>query len=55
MRGTARVASHNVVAEAGRVRQLIGLAGQFAAVDSHLTGRENITCLGFRIKLSNGH
>lgn len=44
--GTARVAGHDVVAEAGRVRQLIGLAGQFAAVDDHLTGRENITMIG---------
>ncbi|WP_144127943.1 ATP-binding cassette domain-containing protein [Catellatospora sichuanensis] len=44
--GTALVAGHDVVAEAGRVRQLIGLAGQFAAVDDHLTGRENITMIG---------
>jgi ABC-2 type transport system ATP-binding protein len=28
------------------VRQHIGLAGQFAAVDAHLTGRENLTMVG---------
>jgi daunorubicin resistance ABC transporter ATP-binding subunit len=44
--GTARVLGHDVVAEAGRVRTLIGLAGQYAAVDENLTGRENIYMVG---------
>ncbi len=44
--GTARVLGHDVVAEAGRVRSLIGLAGQYAAVDENLTGRENIFMVG---------
>jgi ABC-type multidrug transport system ATPase subunit len=35
-----------VVAEAARVRSLIGLAGQYAAVDENLTGRENIFMVG---------
>jgi ABC-type multidrug transport system ATPase subunit len=35
-----------VVTEAGRVRSLIGLAGQYAAVDENLTGRENIFMVG---------
>jgi daunorubicin resistance ABC transporter ATP-binding subunit len=44
--GAARVLGHDVVAEAGRVRSLIGLAGQYAAVDENLTGRENIFMVG---------
>ena len=38
--GTARVGGHDVTREPGRVRELIGLTGQFAAVDEELTGRE---------------
>jgi ABC-type multidrug transport system ATPase subunit len=44
--GSARVLGHDVVTEAGRVRSLIGLAGQYAAVDENLTGRENIVMVG---------
>jgi daunorubicin resistance ABC transporter ATP-binding subunit len=44
--GTAQVLGYDVVAEAGRVRSLIGLAGQYAAVDENLTGRENIFMVG---------
>ncbi|HLK76117.1 MAG TPA: ATP-binding cassette domain-containing protein [Streptosporangiaceae bacterium] len=44
--GTARVAGHDVVQEPGRVRELTGLAGQHAAVDDDLTGRENLFILG---------
>ena len=44
--GTARVAGHDVVREAPRVRAEIGLAGQFAAVDDLLTGRENLELVG---------
>ncbi|MGH9019205.1 MAG: ATP-binding cassette domain-containing protein, partial [Acidimicrobiales bacterium] len=44
--GTARVLGRDVVAEAGTVRSLIGLAGQYAAVDENLTGRENIVMVG---------
>src|ERR1700740_1068987 len=43
--GTARVAGHDVVREPGRVRELTGLAGQHAAVDDDLTGRENLFIL----------
>jgi ABC-2 type transport system ATP-binding protein len=35
-----------VVADAPRVRAVIGFAGQFAAVDPNLTGRENLTLIG---------
>src|SRR5271168_3846257 len=40
--GHASVLGHDVVAEADTVRRIIGLAGQYAAVDENLTGRENI-------------
>jgi ABC-2 type transport system ATP-binding protein len=44
--GRATVLGLDVVADAARVRQVIGLAGQFAAVDPNLTGRENLTLIG---------
>ncbi|MBS1888020.1 MAG: ATP-binding cassette domain-containing protein [Actinobacteria bacterium] len=44
--GGARVAGYDVVAEAEAVRPLIGLTGQFAAVDELLTGRENLELVG---------
>ncbi len=44
--GTARVLGHDVEAEPELVRTLIGLAGQYAAVDENLTGRENLTMVG---------
>src|ERR671931_1716117 len=40
--GTLRVFGHDVVREANAVRSSIGLAGQFAAVEPAMTGRENI-------------
>src|SRR5215472_16987020 len=44
--GRASVLGLDVVADAARVRQVIGLAGQFAAVDPNLTGRENLRLIG---------
>jgi ABC-2 type transport system ATP-binding protein len=44
--GAALVAGHDVVREPGKVRAVIGLAGQHAAVDDDLTGRENLLILG---------
>jgi ABC-2 type transport system ATP-binding protein len=44
--GTARVLGIDVVREAGRVRERIGLAGQYAAVDEILTGFENLEMVG---------
>ncbi|MGI8411636.1 MAG: ATP-binding cassette domain-containing protein [Solirubrobacteraceae bacterium] len=44
--GTARVAGLDVVRDAAALRQLIGLAGQYAAVDENLTGLENLTMVG---------
>ncbi|MBP0449361.1 ATP-binding cassette domain-containing protein [Kitasatospora sp. RG8] len=44
--GHAVVLGHDVVREAATVRRLIGLAGQYAAVDPNLTGRENLRLIG---------
>ena len=40
--GTVRVAGHDVVTETRAVRAVVGVTGQFAAVDELLTGRENL-------------
>jgi len=52
--GTASVAGFDVVREAQRVRSVIGLSGQYAAVDENLTGRENLWMFGRLYQLDNG-
>jgi oleandomycin transport system ATP-binding protein len=44
--GRATVGGHDVVDHAHQVRQLIGLAGQYASVDETLTGLENLMLIG---------
>jgi len=44
--GSASVAGHDVVNEPQVVRAMIGLTGQYAAVDEDLTGRENLVLVG---------
>jgi ABC-2 type transport system ATP-binding protein len=44
--GRAEVAGHDVVRDAVALRSVIGLAGQNAAVDPHLTGLENLELVG---------
>jgi daunorubicin resistance ABC transporter ATP-binding subunit len=44
--GVARVLGYDVLAEPEAVRASIGLAGQYAAVDENLTGRENLRLVG---------
>ena len=44
--GRAEVLGHDVVRDADTVRRRIGMAGQFAAVDPNLTGRENLEMVG---------
>ena len=44
--GSARVAGADVLKEPARVRELIGLSGQYAALDEHLTGFENLDMIG---------
>jgi len=43
--GSARVAGYDVVHDAARVRELISLTGQFAALDKNLTARENLVLM----------
>jgi ABC-2 type transport system ATP-binding protein len=40
--GTARVAGHDVATQTREIRKVIGVTGQFAAVDDLLTGAENL-------------
>jgi ABC-2 type transport system ATP-binding protein len=44
--GWARVAGFDVATQARAVKRLIGLSGQYAAVDAYLTGRENLRMIG---------
>jgi len=44
--GRASVLGYDVVRDADAVRYRIGLAGQYAAVDGNLTGRENLRLIG---------
>ena len=44
--GRAEVLGYDVVKQAPAVRRRIGLAGQYAAVDANLTGRENLKMVG---------
>jgi len=49
--GRAEVLGHDVAREPAAARELIGLTGQFAAVDELLTGRENLEMFGRLFKL----
>ena len=50
--GRAEVFGRDVVRDAAGVRELLGLTGQFAAVDELLTGRENLQMFGRLFDLS---
>ncbi|TNY34759.1 ATP-binding cassette domain-containing protein [Thermomonospora catenispora] len=50
--GRALVGGYDVVADAHRVRGLIGLTGQYAGVDEMLTGTENLMMIGRLLGLS---
>ncbi len=50
--GRASVGGYDVVHDAHRARQLIGLTGQYAAVDETLTGVENLLLIGRLLGLS---
>ncbi|RTL61813.1 MAG: ATP-binding cassette domain-containing protein [Pseudonocardiaceae bacterium] len=49
--GSARIAGFDVVAQPRRVREVIALTGQYAAVDAQQTGRENLTMIGRLLRL----
>ena len=44
--GEATIGGYNVSTQSDQVRGIIGLTGQFAAVDEKLTGRENLEIIG---------
>lgn len=50
--GTIRVGGLDVLRQKRHVREVIGLAGQYAAVDEVLTGRENLVMVGRLYHLS---
>jgi ABC-2 type transport system ATP-binding protein len=50
--GTASVGGFDVVTQPDQVRGVIGLTGQYAAVDEYLTGRENLELFGRLFHLS---
>ena len=50
--GQAQILGRDVIAHPQAVREVIGLAGQFAAVDENLTGRENLYLVGKLTHLS---
>ena len=50
--GRATVGGYDVVRDAHRVRQLIGLTGQYASVDEQLTGTENLLLIARLLGMS---
>ncbi|MHA6762592.1 ATP-binding cassette domain-containing protein [Streptacidiphilus sp. PAMC 29251] len=50
--GRAVVAGVDVLKHPNKVRSLIGLSGQYAAVDEYLTGRENLQMVGELYQMS---
>lgn len=44
--GKAKVAGFDVIRDAQKLRSIIGLTGQYAAVDENLTGAENLELVG---------
>lgn len=50
--GTVMVEGYNVHTQADKVRSVIGLTGQSAAVDELLTGRENLVMMGRLYRLT---
>ena len=53
--GTATIEGLDVVKDADRVREIIGLTGQYAAVDEYLTGVQNLVMMGRLYHLSSDH
>jgi ABC-2 type transport system ATP-binding protein len=50
--GRAELLGHDVVTESSKVREMLALTGQFAAVDDLLTGRENLEMFGRLFRLT---
>jgi len=52
--GTVRVAGHDVATETRAVRAVVGVTGQFAAVDELLTGQENLQLMADLKRVGSG-
>jgi ABC-2 type transport system ATP-binding protein len=52
--GTVRVGGVDALADPGRARYLLRMAGQAATVDDRLTGRENLLLVGLLCQLGRG-
>ena len=52
--GQATIDGVDVVTEPGKIRQMIGVSGQYAAVDENMTGFENLQMVGQLYHLSSG-
>src|SRR5262249_26975703 len=52
--GTVRVAGYDVATQTQEVRAVIGVTGQFAAVDELLTGRENLQLMADLKRVRSG-
>ena len=50
--GHAEVGGYDVVKQPGKVRELIGLTGQYASVDEDLSGRRNLVMIGRLLGMS---
>ena len=50
--GSSRVGGYDTVRDAQKVRQMIGLTGQYASVDEDLTGTENLVLIGRLLELT---
>ena len=50
--GHATIAGYDVVKDAHKVRQTIGLTGQYASVDEDLTGTQNLVLIGQLLNLT---
>lgn len=51
--GQVRINDLDVIKDAGKVRSLIGMTGQYASLDEYLTGRENLLMIGRLYHLSH--
>ncbi len=49
--GTAEIAGVDILKDPAHAREIIGLSGQYAAVDENLTGRENLIMVGRLFRL----
>ncbi len=52
-KGHVNIDGYDVVKDGGKIRKIIGLAGQYAAVDDYLTGKENLKLVGGLYHLSS--